>query len=109
MIWSLCLLCVAGGLTATHAGPIRKTGKTEDKAAAQEEVNVLMFGVIQFSDSLNYVYQTTEAKIEKIKQSLKSHEGTLQKLGKETEQAAEVERQIKESVQLLQVREHRNM
>ncbi|XP_047427598.1 uncharacterized protein angptl8 [Mugil cephalus] len=102
MIWSLCLLCVAGAFAAAHARPVRKSGGAEDKAGAQEEVNVLMFGAIQFSDSLNYVYQTTEAKIEKIKLTLKSHEGTLQKLGKETEQAAEVERQIKEALQLLQ-------
>lgn len=102
MIWSLCLLCLVGGLRAVSAGPVRKTGKTEDKAAPQEEVNVLMFGVIQFSESLKYVYETTEAKIAKISQALKSHEGTLQKLGMQTEQAAEVERQIKEVIQLLQ-------
>lgn len=74
-----------------------------DKAAPEEEVNVLVFGVIQFSESLNYVYETTEAKIAQITQSLKSREGALQKLGKETEQAAEVEKQIKEVIQLLQV------
>ncbi|XP_037834542.1 uncharacterized protein si:dkey-114l24.2 [Kryptolebias marmoratus] len=102
MIWSLCLLCVAGGLSAVHAGPIRKTGRMEDKAAPQEEVNVLMFGVIQLSESLSYVFETTEAKMKKISQTLKAHEDTLQKLGKQTEQAAETEQQIKEVVQLLQ-------
>ncbi|MEQ2301865.1 hypothetical protein AMECASPLE_000630 [Ameca splendens] len=74
----------------------------EDKAAPQEEVNVLMFGVIQLSESLNYVFETTEAKIERISKTLKSHEETLQQLGKQTEQVAEVEQQIKEVVQLLQ-------
>ncbi|XP_070778884.1 angiopoietin-like protein 8 [Enoplosus armatus] len=74
----------------------------ENKAAPQEEVNVLMFGVIQFSESLNYVYETTEAKIAKISQALKSHEGTLQKLGRQTEQAAQVEKQMKEVMHLLQ-------
>lgn len=109
MIWGLCLLCLAAGLREVHAGPVRRTGKMEDKAAPQEEVNVLMFGVIQFSESLNYVYETTEAKIAKISQTLKNHEGTLQKLGRQTEQAAEVERQMKEVIQLLQVRKRRNM
>ncbi len=104
MIWGLCLLCLAAGLRAVHAGPVRKTGKRQDKAVSQEEVNVLMFGVIQFSESLSYVYETTEDKIDKISQTLKSHEGTLQKLGRETEQAAEVERQMKGVIQLLQVR-----
>ncbi|XP_035472306.1 uncharacterized protein angptl8 [Scophthalmus maximus] len=102
MNWSLCLLCVAGGLRAAHAGPLPKTGKTQDKAAPQEEVNVLMFGVVQFSESLNYAYETTAAKMAKISKMLKSHEGTLQTLGKQTEQAAEVEKQMKDVIRLLQ-------
>ncbi|XP_049924621.1 uncharacterized protein angptl8 [Epinephelus moara] len=102
MIWGLCLLCLAGGLGAAHAGPLRKTGKTEDNTVQQEDVNVLMFGVIQFSESLKYAFETTEAKIAKISQTLMSHEGTLQKLGEETEQAAEEEKQMKEMIQLLQ-------
>lgn len=109
MIWSLCLLCLATALRAVHAGPIRDTRKMTGKAAPLDEVNVLMFGVIQFSESFNYVYETTEAKIAKINQALKSHEGTLQRLGEQTEHAAEVEKQIKELIQLLQVRKHRNM
>lgn len=107
MIWALCLLCLAGGLRAVHASPIRKTSMTEYKAAPQEEVNVLMFGVIQFSESLKDVYETTDAKIAKVSRALKSHEGTLQYLGRETEQAAEVEKQIKQVIQWLQVRKHR--
>lgn len=103
MIWGLCLLFLAGGIRV-YAGPLRKT-----KAAPQEEVNVLMFGVIQLSESLNAVYETTEAKIAKISKTLKSHEGTLQRLGRQTEQAAEVEKQIKEVIQLLQVRKYKDM
>lgn len=106
VIWGLYLLCLAGGLRGVHAGPVRKTSKMKDKAAPQDEVNVLMFGVIQFSESLNYVYETTEAKIAKISQVLKSHEATLQNLGRQTEQAADVEKQMKEVIQLLQVRKH---
>ncbi|XP_051797189.1 uncharacterized protein angptl8 [Acanthochromis polyacanthus] len=102
MIWGLRLLCLAVGLGAVHAGPIRKTGKIEDKVAPQEEVNVLMFGVIQICESLNDVYETTEAKIAKVSQTLKRYEGDLQNLVKQTEQAAEVEKQIKAVVQLLQ-------
>lgn len=109
MIWSLCLLCVAGGLRSVHAGPIRNSSKMEDKAAPQEEVNVLMYGAIQLSESLSHVYETTGTKIEKIQQTLKSHEGTLQKLQKQTELVAEEEKQIKEVIELLQVRKHRNM
>lgn len=106
MIWSLCLLCVAGGFRTVYASPVRTNRKTEVKAP-QEEVNVLMFGVIQFSESLSYAYETTEAKLAKITQTLRSHEGILQQLGKQTEQAAEVEKQIKEVIHLLQVRKHK--
>ncbi|XP_060945419.1 uncharacterized protein angptl8 [Limanda limanda] len=102
LIWALCLLCVAGGLREAHAGPLPKTSKVEDKAAPQEEVNVLMFGVIQLSESLNYVYETTAAKIGKISKALTSHERTLQMLGKQTEQAAEAEKEMKDVIQLLQ-------
>lgn len=108
-MWSLCLLCLAGCLGLVHAGPIRKTGSTPDKAAPQEEVNVLMFGVIQLSESLNYVFETTEAKMERISRTLKNHEKTLQQLGRQTEEAAEMEQQIKEVVQLLQVGGERNV
>lgn len=103
MIWSLCLLCVAGGLRAVHANPIGKTGQAADRAVPQEEVNVLMFGVIQLGESLSYAFETTEAKMKKISRTLKAHEHTLQRLGKQTEQAAEMEQQIKEDVRLLQV------
>ncbi|XP_067427091.1 uncharacterized protein angptl8 [Thunnus thynnus] len=102
MIWGLCLLCVAGGFRAVHAGPVRRTSKMEDKTSPQDDMNVLMFGVIQFSESFNYAYETTEAKIAKISQTLKTHEGALQQLGKQTEEAAEVEKQIKQVIQLLQ-------
>lgn len=102
MIRGLFLLCFAPSFKAVHAGPIRNTGKIEASAAPQEEVNVLMFGVIQFSESLNDAYETTEAKIAKIIRTLRSHERTLQQLGARTEQAAEVERQIKDVIWLLQ-------
>lgn len=104
MMWGLCFLCVAGGFTAVHGAPAGRPRKTEDKAAPQEEVNVLMFGVIQLSESLNYVYENTEAKIAKISQTVRGHEGALRQLGAQTEQAAEVERQMREVIRLLQVR-----
>ncbi|XP_043955476.1 uncharacterized protein angptl8 isoform X2 [Gambusia affinis] len=102
MSWSLYFMCLVGGFGVVLAGPIRKTGSMEGKVAPQEEVNVLMFGVIQLSESLNYVFETTEAKIERISKTMKSHEETLQRLGQQTEQAAEVEQQTKVIVQLLQ-------
>ncbi|XP_072298274.1 uncharacterized protein angptl8 [Eucyclogobius newberryi] len=102
MIWSLSVLCFALVFKRVDTGPVRKMGRMEPSAAPQDEVNVLMFGVIQFSESLNYAYETTEAKIAKITKALKSHEQTLLQLGAQTEKAAEVERQIKDVIRLLQ-------
>ncbi|XP_040927704.2 uncharacterized protein angptl8 [Betta splendens] len=102
MIWALCLICLAGCLREVHAGLIRNMSAMGRKAAPQDEVNVLMFGVIQFSESLNYALENTEAKLAKISQALKNQEGTLQKLGKQAEQAADMEKQMKEAIQLLQ-------
>ncbi|XP_061761070.1 uncharacterized protein angptl8 [Nerophis ophidion] len=94
-MWGLCLLCALAGLTPVHAAPVKTAGRTED-------VNVLMFGVIQFGESLNYVFETTEAKIARIGKTLNGHEGALRRLGEQTERAAEVEKQIKEVIALLQ-------
>lgn len=108
MIWSFCLICLAGDLRAACAGPVRKTNK-KNNAAPQEDVNVLMFGAIQFSDSLKFISETTEAKIHRISQTLKNHEGRLQRLGRHAEEAAEIKKQIKAVIMLLQVSERRNM
>lgn len=108
MIWGLCLLCLVGGLRAAWAGPVKKTPlKTEAKAPPlppQEQINLLMFGVLQFSDSMKRVYESTEANLAEIAQTLKSREGTLRNLGRRTQQAAEVGEQMREVMRLLQVR-----
>ncbi|XP_054614428.1 uncharacterized protein angptl8 [Dunckerocampus dactyliophorus] len=95
MIWGLCLLCVAMGLRPVHTAPIKKPGWTED-------VNVLMYGVIQFGESLSYVLETTEAKMAEIGRTLNGHKGALRRLGEHTRQAAEVNKQIKGMIELLQ-------
>ncbi|XP_061703381.1 uncharacterized protein angptl8 [Syngnathoides biaculeatus] len=102
MIWSLCLLYLAGSLGAVRAGPAKRPEKTANGVAPQQDVNVLMFGVIQFSESLNDVYEKTEGKVAKILQTLNEREGALLRLGEQTAEAAEVERQIKEVIRLLQ-------
>nr|XP_057905121.1 angiopoietin-like protein 8 isoform X2 [Doryrhamphus excisus] len=94
MIWCLCLLYVAVGFGPVHAASIKRPGRTED-------VNVLMYGVIQFGESLNYVLETTEAKMAEIGRTLKGHEGALRRLGEQMRQAAEVKEQIKGVIELL--------
>lgn len=108
LIWTLFLICLTGGLRAACASPVRKTSK-KNKAAPQEEANVLMFGVLQFSDSLKYISETTEAKIAKIGQTLKNHEGMLQRLRRHAKETAKIRKQIKAVVMLLQVSKSRNM
>lgn len=100
----LLLLCLAA-----HAGPVTKARKTEAAAAAaapQQEVNLLMFGIIQFSQAFKYVHETTEAKMEKIGQILRRQEETLQTLGTQAEQAAEVGKEMEEVLHRIQVREY---
>lgn len=108
LIWSLCLLCLTGGLRAACARPVRKTSR-KNAAAPQEEANVLVFGVLQFSHSLKHISQTTEAKMAQIGQTLKNHEGMLQRLGRHAEEAAKIKKQIQAVVMLLQVSEGRSM
>ncbi|XP_077352806.1 angiopoietin-like protein 8 [Festucalex cinctus] len=102
MIWSLCLLYLAGGLGAVRAGPVKRIGKTANIVAPREDVNVLVYGVIQLGESLNNVYESTEGKVANILMTLKEHEGALKRLTEQTAQAGEVEKQIKGVIQLLQ-------
>lgn len=91
--------------SAVHAGPLTKAGKTEGGVSPQQEVNLLMFGIIQFSQAFKHVHETTEAKMEKVGQVLRRQEEALRRLGAQTERAAEVEREIKEALRWIQVRE----
>lgn len=97
----LFLLCLAA-----HAGPVTKARKTEATVAPQQEVSLLMFGIIQFSLAFKYVHESTEAKMKKIGQILRRQEETLQRLGTQTEQAAEVGTEMKEALRRIQVREY---
>ncbi|XP_053707191.1 uncharacterized protein angptl8 isoform X2 [Synchiropus splendidus] len=77
------------------------SSKTEDKPAPLEEINILMFGALQFSNSLKLAYESTDAKIAKITSTLNNREGALLELMKQTEQALEEERQMKSAMRLL--------
>ncbi|XP_077476102.1 uncharacterized protein angptl8 isoform X2 [Stigmatopora argus] len=98
MMWALCLICLAGVPGAVRAGPVKRPGG----AAPREEVNVLTFGVIQLGESLNDMHQRTEAKVANILRTLKAREDALEQLREQTQQAAEVEKQIKGVILLLQ-------
>ncbi|XP_042564648.1 uncharacterized protein angptl8 isoform X2 [Clupea harengus] len=98
MTRALCVLCVAAVLAfqGVQAAPV---GEQE---ASEEEVNVLMFGVLQFSDSLRYTYQLTEARLARLTRAIRSTEGLLRQLDRQTLEAKQAEVQIKEGIHLLQ-------
>ncbi|XP_021413563.1 uncharacterized protein LOC110486361 [Oncorhynchus mykiss] len=91
----LCLLCMAMCLTGIPASPVRKAQKN-NQAAPIDDMNVLMYGVLQFSETLHHVYESTDAKFARIERSLRRHEERLERLGQEAGQAAEKDRQMRQ-------------
>lgn len=78
--------------------------RTEPKIELVDDVNVLMYGVLQFSESLHHTYQNTEAKLARITRALTDTERLVQRLGQDTEQTIHSERQIKHRLGIIQVR-----
>lgn len=73
-----------------------------------DDVNVLMYGVLQFSESLHHAYQNTEAKLARITHAITDTERLVQRLGQDTEQTVHSERQIKRRLSVIQVRTHQH-
>lgn len=71
--------------------------------ASVDDVNILMYGVVQFSESLHHIYQSTEARLARVIKAVSRTESEVKRLGHDTEEAAQTERQIKEKLQLIQV------
>lgn len=90
--------------SAVHARPVTKARKTEAAGTPQQEVTLLLFGIVQFGQALKYVRETTEAKVKRIGQTLQRQEEALQTLGTRTERAAEVESGMREALRRVQVR-----
>lgn len=72
--------------------------------ASEEEVNVLMFGVLQFSESLRHTYQNTEARLARLVRAVRSTESLMRRLDRQALEAKQAEVQIREGIQRLQVR-----
>ncbi|XP_060799405.1 golgin subfamily A member 4 [Neoarius graeffei] len=77
--------------------------RTEAKGEPVDDVNVLMYGVLQFSESLHHAYQNTEAKLARITRAITDTERLVQRLGQDTEQTIHSERQIKRRLSVIQV------
>lgn len=97
------------GLVAS-AGRLAAARQPGGGIAPQQEVNLLAFGLIQFSQALRHVHDTTQAKETEIRQVLQRQEEALEQLGAQTEQAARAEEGMKEALRGIQVRDGaRNM
>lgn len=91
-------LCSKGAFTS----PL-KTGQAGESLASKDEVNILMYGVLQFSESLHHMYQSTEARLARVMTAVSRTESEVKKLGHDTEEAAQTKQQIKEKLRLIQV------
>ncbi|MCI4392280.1 hypothetical protein PGIGA_G00144270 [Pangasianodon gigas] len=93
----VCLCIWVCGVSSSPAMP-----RTEAKVALTDEVNVLMYGVLQFSESLHHAYQNTEAKLASLTRAITDTESFVQRLGQDTEQTIRSERQIKDRLGVIQ-------
>ncbi|XP_076850140.1 angiopoietin-like protein 8 [Brachyhypopomus gauderio] len=70
--------------------------------ASVDEMNVLMYGVLQFGESLHHVHQSTGDRLSRASRALRRTETLLQRLGHDTEQASRTEHHIREGLSLIQ-------
>ncbi len=100
---ALCVLFTALCVNGVSSSPLRSV-QAGEKLASTDDVNILMYGVLQFTESLHHLYQSTEARLARIMKAISRTESEVKRLGYDTEEAAKNERQVKEKLQLLQVK-----
>ncbi|KAK3511355.1 hypothetical protein QTP70_004536 [Hemibagrus guttatus] len=93
----VCLFLWVCGVSSSPVIP-----RTDSKGALVDDVNVLMYGVLQFSESLHHAYQNTDAKLERITRAITDTERLVKHLDQETEQTICSERQIKDKLGVIQ-------
>ncbi|XP_043089780.1 uncharacterized protein angptl8 isoform X2 [Puntigrus tetrazona] len=100
---ALCVLWMALCACGVSSSPLRSVQAGENvNMASADDVNILMYGVLQFTESLHHMYQSTEARLARLMKAVSRTESEVKRLGHDTEEAAQNERQIKEKLQLLQ-------
>ncbi|XP_074059545.1 angiopoietin-like protein 8 [Macrotis lagotis] len=72
------LLCLL--LMPTLALPMPTPSKPSQELALQDEVNILIHGVLQFGQTLSHIYKATEAELDKASRSLGLYEQTVDML-----------------------------
>ncbi|XP_056609792.1 uncharacterized protein angptl8 [Triplophysa dalaica] len=98
---ALRVLCAVLCVTGVLSSPL-KAVQSGVKLVSMDEVSILMYGVLQFSESLHHIYQSTEAKLDRVMKAISRTESEVKKLGLDTEEAVQSERQIKEKLKLIQ-------
>lgn len=80
-----------------------RTWDAMDTRATQDDVAVLTFGVLQLSDTLGQVKDTTEARVQAFTRPLDTQQAWLALLVEEASRAADAQRRTRDSLQQLEV------
>ncbi|XP_043860995.1 angiopoietin-like protein 8 [Dromiciops gliroides] len=92
------LLCLL--LMPSLALPMPTPPKPSPELALQDEVNILLHGVLQFGQALNRIYKATEAQLDGASRSLELYEQTVvllqEDLGNTRARTQELERSLGE-------------
>ncbi|KTG32959.1 hypothetical protein cypCar_00008645 [Cyprinus carpio] len=99
---ALCVLFAALCANRVSSSPLKSVHAGE-KLASMDDMNILMYGVLQFTESLHHMHQTTEARLARVMKAMSQTESKMNRLGHDTEEAAKNERLIKEKLQLIQL------
>lgn len=82
-----------------------RTGKPDGGGARQQEVDLLLFGIVQFGQAYKRVHDATGAEVTEIGRVLRRREEALRQLGAATEKSALEGERMKEELREIQVRE----
>ncbi|KAG7460331.1 hypothetical protein MATL_G00220220 [Megalops atlanticus] len=96
------LLCVTLWVSGSAAVPLREQ-QGQETLASVDDVNVLTYGVLQLSDTVHHIYQSTARRMERVNAALGSQESTLNSLRDTAAQATHAEQQIRHALTQLQL------
>ncbi|XP_069089442.1 angiopoietin-like protein 8 [Pleurodeles waltl] len=85
--------------------PMMSTLLSSPRPALQEDVNLLVYGVLQLSQALHDTYHNTERRLQRVNSSLSTYNLTLGMLDRETRQIGLDAEQLKTTIKGLQMEE----
>ncbi|MGH0189161.1 UNVERIFIED_CONTAM: hypothetical protein FKN15_033877 [Acipenser sinensis] len=101
LVWVVCL-GLGAPCWAVPVGKWQGVRGGHPQLALEEDVNILMYGVLQFSSGLREMYRGTSSKFTQIFHSLDAFERTLGLLGKSVREAKDAGGELESSVLQLQ-------